>query len=141
MRLHGVSSRGAERREHQRYVLPAMYSPVWVRELDTERFVMSGHAYDLSRGGMRFELSDPIAPGTRVAVKIGLGEGWGTGSGRDVSLPRAAHAMATVIWVEEDDLEWAGPVRMACAFRNFCGPRDEELLFGLLDSGRYALAA
>jgi hypothetical protein len=114
-----------------------MYTSVAVRELDSDRFTFIGHAYDISAGGMRFELDTPIEPGTRVAVRIALPGGrtqsWAT--------PRAVFAFANVLWIEEDDLDTTGPVRMACAFTNFCKPNDEAVLMQALDSGRFARAA
>ena len=49
--------------------------------------------------------------------------------------------MANVVWLEEDDLENGGPIRMACVFRNFCHPGDEQRLLAQLSCGHYARAA
>jgi len=126
-----------ERRQHERFAVPWMYTPVWLREMEDARFRLFGHAYDVSRGGMRFELDEPIEPGRAVGVRIGLA----SAGVAELWRPRSVHAMATVIWVEPDDVESGGAVRMACAFRNFCGPRDEELLMRTLEAGRYRAAA
>ncbi len=128
---------GNERRVHERYLLPSMYTAIDVRPGEADSFKWTGHAYDLSVGGMRFELDEAITPGTEIGVRI--------------TLPGAEHlrlierkpiyVLATVVWVEEDDLESGGPVRMACVFRNFCQPGDEARLRARLESGRYSLAA
>jgi hypothetical protein len=114
-----------------------MYTEVSVRELESESFQFQGHAYDISLGGMRFELDNVIEPGTQIAVRIQLP---GPTSQRDRDR-RAVFAMATVVWTEQDDLDQGGPVRMACVFKNFCQPGDEQRLLSQLTSGLYARAA
>ncbi|MBL0927859.1 MAG: PilZ domain-containing protein [Phycisphaerales bacterium] len=128
---------GSERRKHPRFVMPSMYTSVAVRPLDSERFLWTGHAYDLSEGGMRFELDQPIAPGTRVAIRIQLP---GSASLRAADR-RPIYVFANVVWVEQDDLDQAGPVRMACVFSRFVQPGDQERLLARLNSGRYSAAA
>ncbi len=125
----------AERRRHPRYALPSMYTSVSARELNQTGFTDAGHAYDISEGGMRFELDQPINPGTRIAIRLKLPEGghWWE--------PRAIYAMATVVWIEDEDLESSGPVRMACVFNNFCRPNDQLLLQRRLNTGRFQAAA
>jgi hypothetical protein len=127
----------SDRREFPRYVLPSMYTSVAVRPLDSERFRWIGHAYDISEGGMRFEIDEPISPGTSVALRIELP---GAQSLRLVER-RPVYAMATVVWVEQEDLDHPGPVRMACVFRQFVQPGDRERLMTRLKSGRYSMAA
>ena len=61
-----------DRRRHPRYLLPSMYTSVDVRPLSSDEYQWSGHAYDISLGGLRFELDHPIEPGTRVAIRIEL---------------------------------------------------------------------
>jgi hypothetical protein len=126
-----------ERRRHTRYLLPSMYTEIAVRPLDSDEFVWHGHAYDLSVGGMRFELDQPIEPGTPVAVRIQL-------PGSTMLRPherKPIYAFANTVWIEEDDIESAGPVRMACVFTRFCMPGDEERLSKRLSNGRFSLAA
>ncbi len=126
-----------ERRAHTRYALPTSYTAVAVRLMNEDGFSREGHAYDLSEGGMRFELDMPVAPGTPVAIRIEL-------PGAEhlaVHEQRAVFVMANVVWLEQDDLEEPGPVRMACVFRNFCKPGDQARLMRRLTSGRFSLAA
>ncbi len=126
-----------DRREFPRYVLPSMYTSVEVRPLDSETYQWRGHAYDISEGGMRFEIDYPIEPGTAIAVRIEL-----PGADRlRLTERRPVYAFANVVWLEEDDLDHAGPVRMACVFRRFVLPGDRERLIDRLHSGRYSLAA
>lgn len=127
----------SDRRRHQRYVLPSMYTGVEVRPMDSESFEWKGHAYDISEGGMRFELDRPIEPGTRIAVRIQL-------PGAEflrLTERRPVYAFANVVWIEEDDLDQGGPVRMACVFSRFVVPGDRERLSRRLASGRFSLAA
>ena len=131
----GTKTDARNRRIHTRYQLPSMYTEIGVRELDDTEFRISGHAYDISLGGMRFELDEPLGPGTTIAVRIQL-PGPTSDRGR-----RAIFAMANVVWLEEDDLENGGPIRMACVFRNFCHPGDEQRLLAQLSCGHYARAA
>lgn len=138
-KTRGVANRGngRERRQHARYLLPSMYTQVEARPLDSDEYKWSGHAYDISEGGMRFELDTPIEPGTTVAVRIQL-PGSNSLSWAD---RRPVYIFATVVWVEQDDLDQPGPVRMACVFNRFVLPGDQQRLQERLRSGRYSLAA
>lgn len=128
---------GTERRRHERYLLPSMYTEVEARPLDCEEFVWQGHAYDISEGGMRFELDSPVEPGTPIALRLQLpGAQHLLASER-----RPVHAFANVVWIESEDVDQGGPVRMACVFTRFVVPGDAERLRGRLHSGRYSLAA
>lgn len=129
--------KGRDRRQHTRFVLPSMYTAVAIRPLDREKYQWEGHAYDISEGGMRFEIDHPIKPGTTVAVRIQLpGEANLKSSER-----RPVYAFANVVWLEEDDVDQAGPVRMACVFSRFIQPGDKERLLNRLNSGRFSAAA
>ncbi|MEM1166210.1 MAG: PilZ domain-containing protein [Planctomycetota bacterium] len=125
-----------DRRQHTRYALPSMYTDVAARTLEENTFDRSGHAYDLSLGGMRFELDRPLEPGSEIGVRIKL-----PAYGLSFAERRPIFAMARVVWVNEDDLEQGGPIRMACVFRAFMQPGDRERIERALRSGRYALAA
>jgi len=125
----------SERRRFDRFVLPAMYSRVLVRPLDSEQFLWDGHAYDISRGGVRFELDQPIEPGTPVAMELELPP---TSAERSTQR-QPVYAYANVVWIEQDDLP--GPVRQAAVFTGFATAEDEKRLLERIHSGRYALAA
>ena len=127
----------SDRRRHTRYTLPSFYTSVDVRRAGEEAFTMSGHAYDISVGGMRFELDDPLEPGTRLVIKIDLP----TGLTEDACEAWSVFVSATVVWVEPDDLETHGPTRMACVFNGFALEKDRERLEHQLQRGRYRLAA
>ena len=126
----------SDRRQHVRFALPSMYTNIAIRPLDQDTFLYEGHAYDLSLGGMRFELDRPIEPGQDVGVRIMLptaGLAWVD--------RRPIFARANLVWLNEEDLTEAGPIRMACVFSRFMQPGDESRIERALHSGRYALAA
>lgn len=50
--------------------LQAAYTQVRVRRQGRSRYSMSGHAYDLSDGGVLFELDKPLKAGEKVEVRI-----------------------------------------------------------------------
>lgn len=128
---------GKDRRRFARFALPSMYTQVEARALDAENFEWKGHAYDISEGGMRFELDRPIEPGSQIAVRLQLPGA----ESLKITDRRPVYAFANVVWIEEDDVEQGGPIRMACVFTRFVMPGDEERLRRRLRSGRYSLAA
>ena len=126
------------RRRFERFQLPPAYTDIRVRTLDQTEFTHSGHAYDISESGIRFELDEPIAPGTPVAIEImlpGLDEPWSSDTGPG----RAVFVLANLIWVNEEDLP--GPVRLAAAFTSFARAGDRERLMRQLVAGRFRRAA
>ncbi|MFI4917129.1 MAG: PilZ domain-containing protein [Phycisphaerales bacterium JB060] len=120
-----------ERRQHPRVSVPPMYSPVAVRTLDSDEFAYEGHAYDVSEGGLQFELDRPFEPGTRLAMRIELsgdmafGRSPHAGPGRDTGPGRAIFVFATVVWVADDEF---GLARMAAVFSMFCRAGDKDRL-------------
>lgn len=130
-----IVKQGNERRRHPRYVLQPMYAPIAVRLLESERFTIEGHAYDISVGGIRFELDRAIEPGTQVAMQITLPPA----DENDIGPGRTVFVFANVVWLEDEDEP--GPARMAAVFANFARAGDEQRLQRLFKSGRYRLAA
>ena len=124
-----------DRRQFTRYALPASYSRIMVRPLDSDEFQWEGHAYDISKGGIRFELDRGVEPGTQVALRIDLPQN----SMERSTSRRSVFVFANVIWMSDPDE--IGPVRLAAAFTRFARKGDEEQLQGRLSTGRYALAA
>ncbi|QDU34147.1 PilZ domain protein [Poriferisphaera corsica] len=96
-----------EGREHPRIPLPAMYTLLRLRKLDAPHFDRTGHIYDISMSGIRFELDFPLEPGEQVEVKIML-----PGSSQ-----LTFSASGTIIRMHTDDE--CGPVRMGLAFNEF----------------------
>ncbi len=128
-------STAVNRRTHERFVLSPMYTPVSVRLVDEERFGLEGHAYNISEGGLQFELDRPVPSGTEVAIQITLPQSqWS----EDIGPGPNVLVFANVIWVDESE---PGPVRMAAAFTRFARLGDRERLMKQLGSGRFARAA
>ena len=125
----------SDRRQHARYELPVMYTRVMVRPMDSDEFIWEGHAYDISRGGLRFELDRGIEPGTPVAVRIDFPANITERRANQ----RSVFVIANVVWLEDEDTP--GPVRMAAVFSHFAREGDEARLLNRLETGRYALAA
>ncbi len=122
-----------ERRIAPRYVLPTGYTRIAVRRLDEDVFSLEGHAYDISAGGMQFELDQGIEPGTRVATRIHLPTRVG-----DVGPGRAVFAFGNVVWNDDEDV---GPVRLAVAFTSFARAGDEDRLMRQIGCQSNRLAA
>ena len=115
------------RRVRERYITSPMHHAVSVRPFDNDHFVYAGHAYDISEGGICFELDDPIEPGTQVGLMIHLPIGFDRGPGR------AVFATGRVIWLS--DVTEPGPVRMGVVFHNFARVGDQERLQRFLHQG------
>lgn len=121
------------RREYDRFLLPVGYTPISVRRADEDTFTLQGHAYNVSEGGVCFELDEPLEPGSQVGLMIMI-------PGQDQATSRrAAFALANIIWV--GDVDDFGPVQHAAAFRCFCRIGDQEALGAALRSRRFSTAA
>ncbi len=138
-----MSTANVNRRRFERFCLPHMYTGIAVRMLDQPAFDndgstgQTGHTYDISEGGVQFELDRPLEPGTAVALRIDLPEavvqGWdGLGPGR------AVFVFANIIWMDDSE---PGPVRMAAVFTRFARMGDRDRLIRAFSSGVLARAA
>jgi len=127
--------RVTERRRYARFTLEPMYTPIAVRMLDSEVFDIEGHAYDISEGGMRFELDRAVLPGTKVAMQITLP----SLSPMEIGPGRSIMVFANVLWLE--DAEDPAPFRMAAVFTHFARAGDRERLLRQFATGRYRAAA
>lgn len=123
------------RRRFERFRLPPMYTPIAIRPMAAGEPGLDGHAYDISEGGVRFEVDHAIAPGTPVAIEITLP------AVQETKEPeRRVQAFGSVVWTDEDPDE-PGPVRMAAVFTRFAGLADRARLLGQLSSGGFSRAA
>ena len=64
----------SDRRADTRFPLRPMYSGIEVKLTGEDAQVYEGHAYDISRGGVNFELDQAIEPGTPIFLKLTLPE-------------------------------------------------------------------
>ena len=111
-----------ETRVEPRIKVPAMYTLLRVRRAGEERYRWSGHVYDLSRSGMRFELDEALETGAEIEVRA--------------MLPGATHTTVRVagrVVRMAGDADEPGPVRMAMTFDKFEAPVDEQRLVEYLE--------
>lgn len=127
--------KATDRRQYPRFQLEPMYTPLAVRTADSEHFDIEGHAYDISEGGIRFELDRAVPPGTAIVMQITLPnlDAMQIGPGRTILVN------ANVIWIEDE--EEPGPVRTAAVFTGFARVGDRERLLKQFATGRYRAAA
>lgn len=106
-----------ERRRHERHRLEPMYTAVSIQRVEGMVVqTMEGHAYDISLGGARIELDEPMNAGDRVALSLRLpGE------------LTCVYVCGRVIWVNDDDDD-PGPRRLAVQFTRFLTDDDRTRL-------------
>lgn len=122
-----------DRRRFPRFDLEAMYTTIAVRTLETDTFSLQGHAYDVSEGGLRFELDRGLECGTQIAMMINLPT---MNAGSDARGPESAvYVFATVVWIEDENEP--GPIKMAAVFNRWARQGDHERLLAELSKGTY----
>lgn len=121
------------RRRYQRFMLRPMYAPISVRDLTSGAGPIDGHAYDISEGGMRFEVDERLTPGHEIAMQITLP----TNGEEEIGPGRTVTAFARVVWGEEEDEH--PPFRCAAVFTGFARLGDRERLVREFATGRYRL--
>ncbi|MFK7791018.1 MAG: PilZ domain-containing protein [Phycisphaeraceae bacterium] len=112
-----------DQRQHPRIKVPAMYTLIRARVLGSTRYNWTGHIYDVSLGGVRFELDMPIEPGTQLEIR-----GMLPGSGHTTF--RAVGRVARV----HTDAHDQGPAIMGLAFESFQSPMDRHRLAQYIDA-------
>ncbi len=113
-----------ENRSRPRLALAPMYTFVRVRPEGRQRFCLSGHIYDISETGMRFEVDRTIELGTHLDIQATL-----PGAQRiDI------HASGHVVRLH-DDVEDPGPIRMGMVFETFSRQADQMRLSDYLETG------
>ncbi|HEX2839267.1 MAG TPA: PilZ domain-containing protein [Phycisphaerales bacterium] len=123
------------RRRFERFNLPCAYSGVAVRLKDAERFEHEGHAYDISEGGIQFELDRGIAAGTPVTMRVDLPDAM---LAEDMGPGRSVFVEGNVVWLDDSDV---GPARMALAITRFAREGDRERLIRAFAARRVSRAA
>jgi hypothetical protein len=102
-----------------------------------EEFTHTGHVYDMSEGGICFEMDMPVDPGTPVALEIMLLDRPGMLHTND-GPGRAVFVLGNVVWC---DIEEPGPARMALAVTRYARSGDRERLVRRLVNGVYSRVA
>ncbi len=106
----------SDQRQYPRYPLPAAYTAVRVRRAGEADYAHEGHAYDISMGGVRFELDEALDAGEHVDLAITL-------PGRS-----AGEVHAHGVMVRMHDPEEVGPVRMGLCFDGLASEADRREL-------------
>lgn len=114
---------GAERRRHARFKVAPMYTTLHVRRgADADGpGEFDGHVYDISEGGIRFEIDEPLPEGALIEVEIGL-----------PGCRRLIEATGKVVRVNAADDD-PGPRRMALMFDRFADAASRAALRAYLD--------
>lgn len=118
----------SDKRQFPRRSLPVGYAEVRVRRSGKQRFSLTGHAYDISAGGVRFELDHGLDDGEEVDIRVVL-------PGRE---PHEVRAHGSV--VRFHDPGEAGPVRMGMTFMEMTNPADRLLIDSYVREGKLAAA-
>ncbi|MDX2132981.1 MAG: PilZ domain-containing protein [Planctomycetota bacterium] len=112
------------RRRHERLAVPPMYAGIRVRLLTEKRFTRDGHTYDISEGGVQFELDGAITPGTPIAIRLTLPSSVaGEHAGEEIEV------FGNVVWADESE---PGPVRHAAVFSRFASEAARDVLLASL---------
>jgi len=106
-----------------------MYSSVQAERCAGDPMKLEGHAYDVSEGGIRIELDEPLAIGEQLRIVIDL-----------PFAGRAVRGEGKVVWIN-DACDDPGPRRMALAFTGFESSEDRDRLASCLRSGLQRAAA
>lgn len=121
---------GREQRQHPRIKVPAMYTLLRARVVGSSRYTWTGHIYDVSLSGIRFELDMPVEVGTELELR-GM-------------LPGGEHTTFRVIGkvarLHSDD-DQPGPAVMGLEFESFRSPMDRHRLSQYIDARRASEAA
>ena len=129
-----MPSNTLNRRQHERFRVNPGYTGVSIRRHpDEAEFSLQGHVYDISEGGLCFELDEPVEPGTTISLMVELPT-----TGEDNGPGRAVFMTGNVVWC---DLEEPGASRMAVALTRYDRAGDKERMLRSLTRGRYLRAA
>ncbi|WP_428389272.1 PilZ domain-containing protein [Mucisphaera sp.] len=120
-----------EARREPRFEVPAMYTLLRARTTGEKRYRWTGHIYDISISGMRFELDSPLPHGQQLEIR-------GMLPGEHHTTFRAAGKVVRLHGAEDNE---PGPARMAIAFENFESQIDRRRLAEYLDRKATARAA
>ena len=111
-----TADRSTDKRRHPRYRLDAPYTFVRIRLPGQRHFELTGHAYDVSRGGLRFELDDALPAGQRIDMEL--------------TLPKLGRtplrARGRVVRLHDPDE--LGPIRMGAVFTTMRSSADQRRL-------------
>ncbi len=122
------------RRQFERFAVNPGYTSTAVRvHPDQSTFETQGHIFDISEGGICFELDVPIEPGSTISMRVDIPSTVGdTGPGR------AVFVTGNVVWC---DIEEPGPAKMAMAITRYDRQGDKQRMIRALGNTGYRRAA
>lgn len=122
------------RRQFERFAVNPGYTSAGVRvHPDQTTFETEGHIFDISEGGICFELDIPIEPGNTISMRVDIPSNVGdTGPGR------AVFVTGNVVWC---NIEEPGPARMAMVITRYDRQGDKQRMVRALASTGYQRAA
>ena len=129
-----MPSNTLNRRQHERFRVNPGYTGVSIRRHpDEAEFSLQGHVYDISEGGVCFEMDQAIEPGSTVSMRIDLPMNI-----KDIGPGRSIFLTGNIVWCDADEL---GAVRMALAITRFDRAGDKGRMMRALTSSGYQRAA
>ncbi|MFI4861007.1 MAG: PilZ domain-containing protein [Phycisphaerales bacterium JB063] len=111
----------SNQRTEPRLKLPAAYTLVRARVVGSSKYTWTGHLYDISASGMRFELDMPLEVDAQIEVR-------GMLPGKDHTSFRAIGRVVRL----HSDAEDLGPAVMGMVFEQFRSPMDYQRLLAYL---------
>ncbi len=126
-----------ERRRFERFALVPGYTAVAVRRRGEGGPWHLGHAYDVSEGGVRFELDHAFEPGSVVEMKLDLPRS-SVAEGFDADAEASIGMTARVVWCDADG---ACDAKLGVEIARFAGESDRDRLVRHLTGGRFQRAA
>ena len=120
-----MNNHNINRRQFERFAVNPGYTSSGVRvHPDETTFGAEGHIYDISEGGICFELDIPIEPGQTISMRVDIPSNVGdTGPGRAVFIT------GNVVWC---DIEEPGPAKMAMVITRYDRAGDKQRMIRAL---------
>ncbi|MDF1809926.1 MAG: PilZ domain-containing protein [Phycisphaerales bacterium] len=129
-----MSNQKINRREHERFSVNPGYTSAGIRlHPDETTFQSEGHIYDISEGGICFELDIPVEPGSTVSMRVDLPTNVG-----DQGPGRAVFVTGNIIWC---DIEEPGAAKMALAITRYDRQGDRQRMIRAFSNNGYQRAA
>lgn len=126
-----------DRRRFERFEVDPSLTGVAIRLADESTYTRFGHAYDVSEGGVCFELDHPIEPGTWVSMRMDLPLA-SLAAAHDRGPGQSVYAAGNVVWCRMDE---PGPAKLAMTINRFERASDRERLVRAMTWGRHLRAA
>jgi hypothetical protein len=122
------------RRQFERFMLEPGYTSAALRvHPDEQVFTREGHIYDISEGGVCFEMDQAIEPGSTVSMRVDLPM-----NANDLGPGRSVFLTGNIVWCDADEM---GAVRMALAITRFDRAGDKGRMMRALTGNRNLRAA